>query len=199
MNFLRAFASLLLLAAMAACGSLSAPQKDTFYRLQTAVLTTRATDSAAPVIYVPPFDASGLHSERALVYANVDGSTLEQSGYHFWIDSPRILLQQALADQLRASVARQVVLEPSPDAAYVVRGRIRKFERVGSGTGAAAQVTLEFEVRRREASLPEFERVYDRTAALAGDSVAAYAAAVAEAAREIVGEFVRDLRAHWGS
>ena len=197
MIILRAIAIMLLTTAVAGCGSLSAPPTDKFYRLQPEPQAAAAGDSAGPVIFVPPFDASGLHSERALVYAAADGTTLEQYGYHFWIDSPRMLLQQALADQLRGSVARQVVLEPSAEAAYVIRGRIRQFERQASG--GVAQVSLAFEVRGRDASVPEFERVYTRSVELDGDSVAAYAAAAGAAARDVIGEFIRDLRTHWGS
>ena len=40
---------------------------------------------------VPPFVASGLHGERALVYAHDDGTSLEQYTYHYRVDSPRLL------------------------------------------------------------------------------------------------------------
>lgn len=181
------------------CGSFSAPKKDTFYRLQEpAVAAVTTVDASAPIIYVPPFAASGLHGERALVYAHDDGTALEQYTYHFWIDSPRLLLQQALADQLRATSARRIVLEPTADAVYTVYGRIRKFERRAAGKAGAAEVTLEFQVVSAKSAVAEFERIYSRSVALSDDGMATCASALSQSARDILAEFTRDLRTHWG-
>jgi ABC-type uncharacterized transport system auxiliary subunit len=198
-NARRVCGALLALLALAGCGTLSAPPKDTYYRLALEVPEAKVDDPAAPVVFVPPFAASGLHGERALVHAAADGTTLQQSAYHYWSDSPRVMLQQALADRLRASVARTVLLEPSAAATHVVTGRIRQFERAQADGGAVARVTLELAVERNGESLPELERTYTRAVPLADGAPGAFPPAASEATRAIMDDFIRDLTAHWAA
>ena len=183
---------------ISACGMFSTPRKDVFYRLPEVATSAAVIATTGPLVYVPPFAASGLHGERAVVYAHDDGTALEQYTYDYWVDSPRLLLQQALVDRLRASGARRVVMEPSVDAGYTVRGRIRKFEKRDAAKGATAEVSLEFELLAADAEVPEFARAYQRTVTVSGDAMATSAAALGQAAQDIVAEFVTDLDGHWG-
>jgi len=180
-----------LLLMLAGCGG--TPRKDTFYRLPDSGAGAPTSAASGAVIYVPPFTADGLHGERALIYAHDDGTALEQYTYHYWVDSPRLLLQQALTERLRAGGAHRVVTSPSPESRYTVRGRIRKLER----RGASAEVALEFELLSAATEVPEFVRVYTRSMPLGDDTMSTCAKALGEAAQDVLASLVTDLEGYW--
>ncbi len=186
----------LLAVLMTGCGTLSAPPRDKFYRLQVAAAAAPAASlSPTEVVFVAPFRASGLHGERALIYGHDDGTSLEQYTYHFWIDSPRRLLQHELADYLEGALGVRVVREPVRDARRAINGRIVRLERIaGSGAGQAA-VALQFDVERRSGEVPELSRSYQRVIELSDDSVAALVAGINTATAEIFAQFAADLSA----
>ena len=184
----------LTLLVLAGCGV--TPHKDSFYRLPDTAAGAAVNVAEGPIVYIPPFVADGLHGERALVYAHDDGTTLEQYTYHYWVDSPRLLLQQALAARLRG--AHRVVTAPSADARYTLRGHIAKFERQGTGKGASAEVSLEFELLSAATDVPEFARAYQRSVPLADDTMSSCAGTLGQAAQDVLASFVTDLEAYWG-
>ena len=188
----------LLVGALGGCASFAAPHKDYFYRLPEAVSSGVSSVGEGAIVYVPPFVASGLHGERALIYAHDDGTSLEQYTYHYWVDSPRLLLQQALAERLRLGGTRRIVTAPSADAKYTVRGYIRKFERRGKDKGSA-EVSLEFEVTSADSDSPEFARIYQRSVALPDKAMASCAAAMGAAVQDIVATLASDLETYWGA
>ena len=176
------------------CGSLSPPPKDKFYRLTlNSPGTTQDFGATDDIIYIPPFKASGLHSERTLIFAHNDGTSLEQHVYHFWIDSPRTMLQYALADHLRAASRAKIVIEPAVNAEFTVRGRVRRFER---SNGGETQIALNLALYGENNAAPEFERDYERAIAVTDSSIAASVAALSEGTTEIFVAFTGDLRRH---
>lgn len=183
---------------LVACGSFAPPPKDMFYRIAATAATPAAVAAtAAPIVYVPPFAASGLHGERAVVYAHADGTALEQYPYDYWTDSPRILLQQALLTALRADGRVRAVGEPTREAAFTTRVRVVDFERrAAQGGNGSAMLTLEFALQADSTALPVFERQYARALALSADTVPAAAGALSQAAREVTEEIARDIAAH---
>ncbi|MEQ8234719.1 MAG: ABC-type transport auxiliary lipoprotein family protein [Gammaproteobacteria bacterium] len=196
MKAARIVALLLSVTLLAACGTVSAPPRDQFHRLVPQELTVRPGGEPAGTspIVVPPFSASGLHGQRALLYAAADGTTLEQYGYHFWIDSPRLLLQRGLAAHLRHALDARVMNEPGPREGVIVRGHVHRFERVADQNGAdAAVVSLGFDVFESGETVPALSRTIERRKELAGDDIAGYVAATSAATREIFDEFARDL------
>lgn len=178
----------------AGCGSFSAPKKDTFYRLGDAVTAPNTAVSGA-LVHVPPFQTTGLLNERALVYAHADGTALEQYGYHFWVDSPRLLLQQAMIDALAAGPAVRATREPDYRADYLLNGRLRRFERAGKDGAATAELALELELRRGRPAEVLLVRSYTRSLPLADDTPAACAAALATASHEVLREFAGEAQA----
>jgi ABC-type uncharacterized transport system auxiliary subunit len=148
------------------------------------------------LFYVPPFRADGLLSERALVYAHAGGTALEQYNYHFWVDSPRALLQQALLDELRSGLQVRVTREASRDANYSVNGRIIRFERASADGSTTAELALEMEFFLRHETVAGFSRGYTRSLKLAEDTPQACATALASASQEVVRQFVGELRNH---
>lgn len=183
------------IAALVACGG--TPPKDSFYRLPGIDAGDRPAEiSDGPIIYIPPFDADGLHGERALVYAHDDGTSLEQYTYHYWADSPRLLLQQALAVRVRAT--RRVVTTPSAEAGYTLRGRIVRLEVQEAGKGATAEVSLEFELSPVDTDVPAFSRSVKRSVLLGDENISARAATLATAAQDAVVSMAEDLNGFWG-
>ena len=180
------------------CGNLSAPPADTFYRLtatssQTAAAQVLGSDGAKGV-YVPPFATTGLHSERALVYAHGDGHTLHQYQYHFWVDSPRKLLQRATVDALQQAGVGGVVMDAISRPAYVVKGELRRFERSESeqGDDAMAVAVIVIRIYRGGGGLALFEREYQRTIAPSGEGVSQFVDTLDQATSAILNDFVRD-------
>ncbi len=131
--------------------------------------------------------------KRALIFAHNDGTSLEQHAYHFWIDSPRTMLQHALADHLRTASKAKIVIEPAVSAEFVVRGRVRRFER---SNGGGAQIALNLALYGEDSSVPAFERDYERSIAVRDSSIAASVAALSEGTAEIFVSFTGDLRRH---
>ncbi len=177
---------------LAGCGSLTATPRDHFYRLDVEAgappTPARGTQDS---VYVAPFAANGLHSERAVVYAHADGTTLEQSAYHFWVDSPRVMLQQALTDYLREQ-GMPATLQRARTTARTVQGRIVRFER-GAADGGSAEVLLEFEIRGPRGREPGTVRRYARSVPLGDVPMAQAVAALNRATGEIFAEFAQDL------
>ena len=192
---------LLLTASLAGCGSLTPPPTDTFYRLNlTSPPVTAGAPVLAGVVAVAPFTASSLHSQRALVYAHANGTSLEQHAYHFWIDSPRLLMQHGLADFARTQgLAEIVVIKPAREAAYEIQGRIERLERVGTGKSHNAEVALALEIYRARSTIPEFTRSYNRSVFVAGDSIAECVNVIGEQTVDIFAAFAQDLRDHFAS
>jgi len=182
--------------ALAGCGTFSAPPRDQFHRLSPVAFGTggaRAVDT--PIVFVAPFGASGLHGERALVYAHADGTSLEQYGYHYWIDSPRVMLQQGLAATLRRTLSARVLTEPGAGESIVVRGRIERFERVDHGDAAgAAVVALHFDVYPARGAAPVLTRTYEREQTLETDEPGDYVNATSRATQEIFAALADELR-----
>ena len=177
------------------CSSLSPPPRDNFYRLNISAPEGRSgeQDSGA-LTFIAPFSASGLHGERALIYAHADGIALQQYNYHFWIDSPRTLLQTSLAEYLQEVLGVQVVLDATADEAMTIRGRIVRFEReAGDGPGRAV-VELQFDVFREDSRVPVMTRRYDSAIDIEEDSIAAAATALNAATADVYARFSTELR-----
>lgn len=190
----------LMLVSLVACGSLSSPPRDRFYRLHSFTPpTTDATHAPRP-LHVPPFEASGLHAKRALIYVHPDDTTLEQYSYHFWIDSPRVLLQSALGDYLREGLGAQVVGQPAAEAT-VVQGRVVRFERLAHPDGGLdeAAVVLHFDVFEHGARVPSLSKRYAVMENLPEDTMAAYALAANRAVGQVFEQFLNDLAHLWRS
>ena len=184
-------------ATLAACGALPAPPGDTFYRLHPVARTGAHTATAASTaVFVPPFSASGLHAERALLYAHEDGTTLEQYSYHLWIDSPRYLLQQSLGAALEAAFGVTVITEPAANKGRV-QGRIVQLERRAGSSGDLAAVSLHFDVYPPNGRVPILSRTYESLSKVESDDIAAYVLATDVAVDELFRRLTADLAEVW--
>lgn len=179
---------------LSACSSLSAPPRDNFYRLPSAAKATTTASVTSAAVVVPPLRASGLHGERALVFAHPDGTRLEQYSYHYWIDSPRVLLQQALIERLKSGLGVQAIGEPSAQAEHTVVATIIRFERADDGTTTSAMVELDFDVFNRQSRVPVMSQRYRHSEPLSDDSIAAAAVGIGAASSAVLDQFSNDYR-----
>ena len=97
------------------CGKLKPLPSDTFYRLSAPDNdegTSKAENWTDGTLYVERFRASGIYKERAIALLEKDGVSIKQSRYHYWHESPELLLQQRMVERLmREQVAARVVTD----------------------------------------------------------------------------------------
>jgi ABC-type uncharacterized transport system auxiliary subunit len=135
------------------CGGLEPIPGDTFYRLKQINISSINENRASWTekgLAVERFHAIGVYKDRAIALLQDDGVSLKQSKYHYWNDSPEILLQERFVEHaLKHKVAAAVMLDITADAEYVVTGRILRFERIKTAGGAdAVTIRLDMAIRR---------------------------------------------------
>ena len=132
---------------LSACGSVSPIPGDTFYRFNDVSIAS-AHDKAwtGGVVAIDRVRASGIYKDRAIAILKEDGVSLIQSKYHYWNDSPEVLIQQRIFEHaIKAAVAPTVSLKVDTQTDYVIGGRLSRFERLenySGGSGVAIELTL---------------------------------------------------------
>ena len=143
----------LLTAVVSGCGSVSPIPSDTFYRFADLSAPSPQTKAwTNGVIAIERVRASGIYKDRAIAVLNDDGVSLKQSKYHYWNDSPEVLIQQRILEHaMKAAIAPKVSLKVDNQTEYLVGGRLSRFERLenySDGSGVAIELTLS--VRRAD-------------------------------------------------
>ena len=140
--------ALLLVSILSVAGCLGEPAPtDQFYQLELREPeTTFETPPLRGTLQVRRPEANALTGERLLLYRqNRESSQIHRYGYHRWVDSPTIMLQQEMTRHLRrARLADQVVtpqLRVKVD--YILSCRILKLERYVDGSPS---VVMELEL-----------------------------------------------------
>ncbi|UCH16367.1 MAG: membrane integrity-associated transporter subunit PqiC [Burkholderiales bacterium] len=166
----------------------------------------RLTEAAAPPaavhewthgsIEVRELRAEGPYLDRAFLFTR-DGQTtrVEPYRYDFWIYAPPHLIQQHMIGRLRASRLAPTILEDDrgPDPAFVVSGRIVRFEQtLGSGT-AQSDVELELEVASAGQRRLLLRNTYRAVEPAADRSVDAFVQSAGRALDRIYAAFAKDL------
>ena len=149
-------------------------------------------------VEVQRFSADGLTGSRPIVYSDALGAQHVQAyHYHFWTESPTLMLRNELIKILRsAGVAQSVVTsELRVEASYGVSGRIRRFEQV---RGTAKQVLAEIEINLTQLVSERLLLIksYRVVKTAKDDSVDAAVAALGESIQEIFDRFIEDIKAN---
>lgn len=191
---IRHLAAILLLALVAACSSPPAP-RDTFYRLDLAPPAHRFDKPALPgVLEVNRLDTDGVLSERALAYQE-PGKGIQRYRYDFWSEPPGVLLQDRIAQMLKAANAAERIVTPDlrvpPD--YALRGKVRRFEQIAGANKVAVEVQLVL-VNARNGDLVMME-TYAAEVPAAADTPEAAVAAIGRGADQVMARFLADLAA----
>ena len=187
----------LLLLLLAGCASSPGIPETTYYRLPepAAVAAAPAPLFAQPLV-VETFQADGLHSDQALLYALDEGGT-QLRGYHYqlWVDPPVRALQRRLLETLRAANASALVVDRLPAHAGSVRvsGRIDALERIPDGEGWKVRVEIGLRVDAAGAERPLLVRSYREQEPAAGGTVAASVQSLGTAIDRVFAAFMADL------
>jgi len=135
---------------VSACAAPPPAPEDAFYRLSPrAAAPVMAQPVLDGVVEVDRFVASGSLANRPLLFSEPGSNAVSEYHYHFWIEAPPILLQNALVSYLRSAGVSDRVVTPEmrmrPD--YTIRGRIMRLETV-QGDGSIGVAEFELSLRR---------------------------------------------------
>ena len=137
---------------MAACSQPPVP-RDQFYRLGSG-LPGQALERAPldGTLTVARLRADGLISQRPILFATREQpNRIEQHNYHYWYESPPLMLRDALIDYLRAANAATGVVSEQDrrEGGCELTGTLRRLEHVtAGGEPSVAVVEIEFILRR---------------------------------------------------
>lgn len=191
-TFLKSITFGLLSLGMVACAQPELPQ-DNYYRLDLSQPAAGETVLDG-VLEVDRFRADGLTSGRPLAYTEGKGH-LSEYHYHFWVEPPVDLLQDAMVKYLRnAKVATHIVTpELRMNADYFLTGKIMRLERdLASGTKVA--VELELGLKRTSDDKILVLKTYNRLLDQSSKGVNGAVRAIETALGEIYAEFLNDVR-----
>ena len=191
----RLFLTTIFAALLVSCSQPPVPQ-DNFYRLQvTAPGTSLAKTPLDGTLEVARLLADGLTAGRPIVYSEA-ARPLEANEYHyhFWTDSPTVLLRDELVSYLRrAGVAKNVVtpeMRLEPD--FVLTGKIKRLEQV-RGDPSKVVISLELALRDRRGDRLLLVKTYDMEGETAGAAVAAAVGGLNAGLAQIYARFVADV------
>lgn len=171
--------------------------EDHFYRLADLQPDKQLS---APLIKgslaVSRIRTTGLYGERAILYVDAKNPLeLRRSRYHFWQDTPGLLIQENLQSYLRkARFADKVVLAESgikTDALLV--GRLLRFESL-AGPSDTVFVTMELGIRPVGQNIPEWSKDYSVSVPIKGSGVGEKVEAFGVALKQVYDAFIHDLQ-----
>ncbi len=177
---------------LAACAQPELPD-DNYYRLS---VTPAPAGSVLlnGVLEVERFRADGLISGRPIAFTAGKGH-LSEYHYHFWVEPPVDLLQDAMVKYLRgANLARHVVTpELRMEEHYLLTGKIKRLERdLASGHNIA--VEIELGLKRTVDDKILVLKTYNRLLQQNGTNVHGAVQAINAALSDIYAEFLNDVR-----
>lgn len=148
---------------------------------------------AAGIWRVAPFTAAGPYLERAIVYSDDDGVTLQQHPHQFWVDAPARLCRDGLLEFLRgAGVGQRVVATADAAATLEVRGRLLAFDRLLGADGSTARLALELELVDTGTRQVRLSRRYEERQPAADNNAGGVASAAATALDRLYRRFLAD-------
>jgi len=188
-----AFLSMGILAlGLVACAQPELPQ-DKYYRLN-AISAPQALTKLAGVLEVERFRADGLTSGRPIVYSDSEGH-LSEYHYHFWVEPPVDLLQDAMVTFLRQAKLADHVVTPDlrMNEDYLLTGKIKRLERNLINDDKVA-VEIEIGLKRNADDKILVLKTYARELKQSSDTVLGAVDAMNVAIFDIYTEFLTDVR-----
>jgi len=179
------------------CQSVPLAPTDRYYRLADvpaqSIIVEQWTSGS---IEIQELRADGPYLDRAILFTNEGQTThLESYNYDHWIYPPPYLIQQHMARRFRESRLAPTITEDDrgPRPAFVISGRIVRFEQtIGPGT-ALADVELELEIASSGQGPPLFRKTYRAAEPATDKSIDAFAHSMGRALERIYAEFSKDL------
>ena len=155
---------LLAFVVVASCAQPPVP-RDQFYRLGSGS-PQQALDRAPldGALSVSRLRGEGLVSQRPILFTTREQpNRIEQHNYHYWFESPPLMLRDALIDYLRAANLANVVVSDQDrrEAGCSLTGSLRRIEHVtASGEPSVAVIEIEFMLRRVSSDSILLHRTY---------------------------------------
>ena len=183
---------------LAACSQPPLP-KDNFYRiLISPPRITKAARSAPRYkgnLEVARFAAEGITAKLPIVYsAAANPNEVMAYTYHMWTEAPEAMLSEQLVNYLRAAKVADRVVTPESriDAAYIVSGRIKRFERI-TGATSKGLVFLELSLRESKNNKLVYMNTYRAEIDASEDGVGGAVAALNKGVAQIFARFTADI------
>ncbi|HJO24192.1 MAG: ABC-type transport auxiliary lipoprotein family protein [Myxococcota bacterium] len=192
----RLLGSAVLIVASAGCVGGPAP-RDHFYRLEVST-PTRSGPTLPGVLEVARFTSDDVLRRTAILRAEPGSPEVMPYGYHFWVNSPTLILQHALVDYLRAAGAAETVTTPRAgmNADWNVSGQLYRFDHLpGPEPKVTVEIELGLEKGQRRNSKSVVQKIYRAEVSAADKSFRAAAEAFGNAVGTIFERFTADLRA----
>ncbi len=183
---------------LAACSQPPLP-KDHFYRVLISPPQTDKADKAGPRfkggLEVARFAVEGITAKLPIVYSDAaNPNEVMAYTYHMWTEAPEAMLSGQLVNYLRAAGVADTVVTPEAriDAAYVVSGRIKRFERI-IGAASKGLVFLELSLRERKNNKLIYMNPYRAEIKASEDGVGGAVAALNKGVAQIFARFTADI------
>ena len=187
---------LIVMAGLVGCVGQTPIPGNHYYRLPVADSPDAGPTVLAGTLAVAPFEASGLYNDRAIIYIESRHPLqVNHYHYHYWVDSPAVMLQDHLITSLRKlhfadSVVRYAVDE---HVAHVIAGRITHFERILDDK--QVKVLVGFEIEYQVAGMPALHQEYQAEATAADETLSATVQAFGTALQDVYKQLTMDIRA----
>ncbi len=187
--------ALALALALSACSPTPQPP-DHFYRLQAAAPAQALAAPVLPgVLEVGRLRSEPLISGRPIAHRSDEPPhDLTEYHYHFWTESPTLMLRDEMVSFLRAANVAEKVVTPDLrlDVDYKLSGKLRRLEKID---GSPDKVLLEMEVAlkpRRGGDLLMLE-TYRIEAESQGDGVSGAVLALQGAVNAVFAKLAADI------
>lgn len=148
------------------------PADKLYYRFPEATIVTTNKK-----IKIKRPAALGILGNRPMVVQNNDGALLQMQ-HHFWLDSPKVLLQNYLEDSFGKF--------NNPE--FILYSTFLKFEKNQNG----AVVSIRFELKDTNNKLV-FNKTYDFTEAYDGNDISGFATSARHLVVRIVNQLIKDI------
>ena len=189
---------------LAACSQPPLP-KDHFYRIlivppqaaqaAQAAKTAKTTPRFKGGLEVTRFAVEGITAKLPIVYSAADDpNEVMAYTYHMWTEAPEAMLSGQLVNYLRAAKIADKVVTPESriDAAYIVSGRIKRFERI-TGDASKGLVFLELSLRESKNNKLIYMNTYRAEVDASKDGVSGAVAALGKGVAQIFARFTADI------
>ncbi|MBT4770375.1 MAG: hypothetical protein HOO00_07635 [Rhodospirillaceae bacterium] len=185
-----------LMVGLAACAQPKVPDEH-FYRLDAEMPEGLSAPLFSGVMMVEPFRGNGLTRERPLLYSTADTPLeVKQYNYHYWIDTPTLMVQDKVVGFAREANIAETVITPDmrilPD--YIMNGHIKRLDRIVGRNGSTAVVEIEFNLMDAHSDRPVLMKNY-LVEEKAGDDMPSTIEAFKRAFTKVFAELKADLEA----
>jgi ABC-type uncharacterized transport system auxiliary subunit len=182
---LTSLTSLALLLGLTACGNQVAQSKK-YFRIK-ATETTASTEQRPMTLVVKRPKALSILGGRPMV-ATRDDDSLVQLSHHFWLESPKVLLQDIFKNWAAQHWQTVSYHEPAETDYQVLESRILAFEKQQQ----LALVSLEFQLYDQDRQLLMSRELHQQQP-IEGDGYRAFARAVGQAVDQILLDLAHEL------